>query len=117
MIPPDLLLQSYSMGIFPMAMEDNTIGWFSPERRGVIPLETFHLPHTAKKDWARKLFEIKIDAAFPEVIRACARRDETWISDEIVASYEQLFALGHAHSVEAWQNGKLAGGLYGVVVG
>ena len=62
-------------------------------------------------------FEIKIDSAFSEVIRACARRDETWINEEIVASYENLHAIGHAHSVEAWQEGKLAGGLYGVAVG
>ena len=115
MIPPELLLQGYRLGIFPMAMEDDSIEWFSPERRGIIPLETFHLPHAARR--ARKSFEVKIDTAFCDVIRACAGRDETWINDEIVASYENLHALGHAHSVEAWQKGKLAGGLYGVAIG
>src|SRR5436305_473538 len=115
MIPPELLLQAYRLGIFPMAMEDDSIEWFSPERRGIIPLETFHLPHAARR--GRKSFEVKIDTAFSDVIRACARRDETWINDEIVASYENLHALGHAHSVEAWQKGKLAGGLYGVAIG
>jgi leucyl/phenylalanyl-tRNA--protein transferase len=103
MIPPELLLQGYRLGIFPMAMEDDSIEWFSPERRGIIPLETFHLPHAARRVWTRKSFEIKIDSAFSEVIRACARRDETWINEEIVASYENLHAIGHAHSVEAWQ--------------
>ncbi|HET7227760.1 MAG TPA: leucyl/phenylalanyl-tRNA--protein transferase [Chthoniobacterales bacterium] len=117
MIPPELLLQGYRLGIFPMAMEDDSIEWFSPERRGIIPLETFHLPHAARRAWARKSFEIKIDSAFSDVIRACARRDETWINHEIVTSYENLHALGHAHSVEAWQKGKLAGGLYGVAIG
>ncbi len=115
MIPPELLLQGYRLGIFPMAMEDDSIEWFSPERRGIIPLETFHLSHAARR--ARKSFEVKIDTAFSNVIRACARRDETWINDEIIASYENLHALGHAHSVEAWQKGKLAGGLYGVAIG
>src|SRR5947207_5303328 len=117
MIPPELLLQGYRLGIFPMAMEDDSIEWFSPERRGIIPLETFHLPHAARRVWARKSFEVKIDSAFSEVIRACARRGETWINEEIVASYENLHALGHAHSVETWQKDKLAGGLYGVAIG
>jgi leucyl/phenylalanyl-tRNA--protein transferase len=83
----------------------------------VIPLENFHLPHVAERAWRRKLFEIKIDCAFARVIRECARRAETWINDEIIVSYEQMHQLGHAHSVETWQNGKLAGGLYGVAVG
>ena len=117
MIPSELLLQGYRLGIFPMAMEDDSIEWFSPERRGIIPLETFHLPHGARRAWARKSFEVRIDSAFSEVIRACARRDETWINEEIVASYEHLHAIGHAHSVEAWQKGNLAGGLYGVAIG
>jgi len=72
---------------------------------GIIPLETFHLPHAARRVWARKSFEVKIDSAFSEVIRACARRDETWINEEIVASYENLHAIGHAHS---WRRGKKA---------
>src|SRR5437660_856945 len=117
MIPAELLLQGYRLGVFPMAMEDDSIEWFSPERRGIIPLETFHLPHAARRAWARKSFEVKIDSAFSEVIRACARREETWINEEIVASYEHLHTIGHAHSVEAWQKDKLAGGLYGVAIG
>ncbi len=117
MIDPELLLHAYRLGVFPMAMEDDSIEWFSPERRGIVPLETFHLPHAARRTWKRKAFEIKIDSAFSEVIHACARREETWINDEIIVSYEQLHALGHVHSVEAWKNGKLAGGLYGVAIG
>ena len=117
MIDPDILLQGYRLGVFPMAMDDGSIEWFSPTRRGVIPLENFHLPHMALRAWRRQLFEIKIDCAFPRIIRECARRAETWINDEIIVSYEQLHQLGHAHSVEAWQNGRLAGGLYGVAIG
>jgi leucyl/phenylalanyl-tRNA---protein transferase len=117
MIPAEILLQGYRLGIFPMAMDDDSIEWFSPDRRGIIPLEAFHLPHAARRAWARKSFEVKINTAFCEVIRECARRDETWINDEIVVSYENLHSLGHAHSVEAWHKGKLAGGLYGVAIG
>jgi leucyl/phenylalanyl-tRNA--protein transferase len=117
MIDPDILLQGYRLGVFPMAMDDGSIEWFSPTRRGVIPFENFHLPHTAQRAWKRQLFEIRIDCAFAQVIRECARRAETWINDEIIVSYEQLHQFGHAHSVEAWQNGKLAGGLYGVAIG
>lgn len=116
MIPPEILLHGYRLGVFPMAMDDGSIEWFSPTRRGIIPLENFRLPHVAQRAWQRKTFVIKIDCAFAEVIRACARRAETWINDEIIASYEQLHQLGHAHSVEAWQDDKLAGGLYGVAI-
>jgi len=117
MIEPEILLQGYRLGVFPMAMDNGSIEWFSPTRRGIIPLENFHLPHTARRAWERQLFEVKIDSAFADVIEACARRSETWINAEIIDSYEQLHRLGHAHSVEAWQEQKLVGGLYGVAVG
>lgn len=117
MIDPAVLLQGYRLGIFPMAMEDGEIEWFSPVRRGVLPLDAFHVPHGLKRALRNGEFEIRIDQRFDEVIRACAERPETWIDDRIVASYERLHELGHAHSVEAWREGKLAGGLYGVAVG
>ena len=117
MIEPELLLQGYRLGVFPMAMEDDSIEWFSPDPRGIIPLDAFHLPHTARRSWEQKNFEIKVDTAFGEVIRECAEREETWINREIVASYERLHALGHAHSLEVWQNRRLVGGLYGVAIG
>jgi leucyl/phenylalanyl-tRNA---protein transferase len=117
MIEPEMLLQGYRLGVFPMAMDDGSIEWFSPTRRGIIPLENFHLPHMANRAWKRQSFEIRFDSEFAKVIRECARREETWINDEIIISYEQLHRLGHAHSVEAWQNGKMAGGLYGVALG
>ena len=117
MIDPEILLQGYRLGVFPMAMEDGSIEWFSPTRRGIIPLESFHLPHTARRAWRRQLFEIRANYAFTEVVRACARRSETWINDEIIASYSELHRLGYAHSMETWQNGRLAGGLYGVAIG
>jgi leucyl/phenylalanyl-tRNA--protein transferase len=117
MLPADLLLAAYRRGIFPMAMENGEIGWFSPDPRAIIPLENFHLPHGLRRDWRKKIFEIKIDNRFGEVMRGCAGRDDTWINSEIIESYERLHELGYAHSIEAWSNGKLAGGLYGVAIG
>ena len=117
MIDADLLLQGYRLGVFPMAMEDHSIAWFSPDPRGIIPLETFHLPHGVKHAWRAGTFEIRMNSEFGEVIRGCARRPDTWINHEIVESYDHLHKLGHAHSVEAWDNGTLAGGLYGVAIG
>jgi len=117
MIAPELLLQGYRLGVFPMAMEDDSISWFSPDPRAVIPLDDFHVPHALRRVWQKTIFEIKIDNRFGEVIRACAKRKDTWINREIIESYERLHDLGCAHSVEAWNKGKLAGGLYGVALG
>ena len=117
MIDPELLLQGYRLGVFPMAMEDDSIEWFSPDPRAVLPLEDFHVPHALRRLLRREVFETTIDKAFSEVIAACAEREDTWINLEIVESYTQLHRLGHAHSVEAWEEGTLAGGLYGVAVG
>jgi leucyl/phenylalanyl-tRNA--protein transferase len=117
MIPPELLLQGYRLGLFPMAMDDDTIEWFSPDPRAIIPLDKFHVPHALRKVARKKIFECKIDNRFAEVIRACAKRDDTWINKEIIESYVNLHELGFAHSVEAWSNGKLVGGLYGVALG
>jgi leucyl/phenylalanyl-tRNA--protein transferase len=128
MIEPDLLLQGYRLGVFPMAMEDDSIGWFSPDPRAIIPLEDFHVPHALRRALRKHFFEVKIDNAFSDVIEACAKREDTWINREIIESYTRLHELGHAHSVEAWREGKsasrtdssrgeLVGGLYGVAVG
>ena len=117
MIAPEVLLQGYRLGVFPMAMEDGAIEWFSPDPRAILPLDKFHVPHTLERIVRKGILEIRIDTAFSDVIRECAHRPETWINDEIIESYQRLHQLGHAHSVEAWQDGKLAGGLYGVTIG
>jgi len=118
MISPALLIEGYLHGVFPMGMEDGEIGWFSPDPRGIIPLdEGFHVPHGLKRALARGTFEVRVDEAFEEVMRACAGRDETWITEEIIESYCELHRRGYAHSVEAWREGRLAGGLYGVALG
>jgi leucyl/phenylalanyl-tRNA--protein transferase len=117
MIEAELLLQGYRLGVFPMAMEDDSIAWFSPDPRAIMPLESFHVPHDLRRLARKDVFEIKIDNSFGEVIRGCAKRKDTWINHEIIESYEQLYDLGYAHSVEAWSKNKLAGGLYGVTIG
>jgi len=118
MIPVPLLLHAYRNAIFPMAMEDGEIAWFSPDPRAIIPIaDGFHIPHGLKRTLRKNPFEIRINAGFEEVMRRCALREDTWINEEIVASYVALHQLGHAHSVEAWSEGQLAGGLYGVALG
>lgn len=117
MIDPELLLQGYRLGVFPMAMEDGTIEWFSPDPRAILPLEDFHVPHALRRLLRKKVFEIKMNNRFSKVIEACARREDTWINREIIESYIQLHEFGYAYSVEAWASGKLAGGLYGVAIG
>jgi len=117
MIAPELLLQGYRLGVFPMAMEDDSIEWFSPDPRAILPLEDFHVPHVLRRLLRRRVFKTTIDKAFSEVIAACAEREDTWINPEIIESYTRLHELGNAHSVEVWKEGRLAGGLYGVAVG
>jgi leucyl/phenylalanyl-tRNA---protein transferase len=114
------LLNAYCQGIFPMAVNRRgEIGWFSPDPRAIIPLdERFHVPHGLRRALKKNPFEITVDREFEAVMRACGKRREgTWISEEIVASYCNLHRLGYAHSIEARADGKLAGGLYGVHIG
>jgi leucyl/phenylalanyl-tRNA--protein transferase len=117
MIDAEVLLQGYRLGVFPMAMDSGEIEWFSPDPRAILPLEAFHIPHTLERVVRKKSFEIRINTSFAVVMQECARRPETWINGEIIESYTRLHDLGHAHSVEAWQNGELTGGLYGVAIG
>jgi leucyl/phenylalanyl-tRNA--protein transferase len=116
-IPADLLLEAYASGIFPMGVDGGEIRWFSPDPRGILPLEGFKTPHGLRRALKDPDWEIRIDSAFREVMQACAAREETWITEVIAGSYHLLFESGHAHSVEVWRDGKLAGGLYGVSIG
>ena len=116
MIPATTLLGAYRAGFFPMAVEGR-IRWFSPVRRGIVPLDRFHVPRRLERTVRGGRFEVSVDRAFGEVIAACASgrgRDGSWISAEIVASYNGLHERGFAHSVETWRDGALVGGLYGV---
>src|SRR5258708_40072356 len=117
MIDPELLLQGYRLGVFPMAMEDDSIQWFSPDPRAILPLEDFHVPHALRRLLRKNVFETRIDSAFSKVIEACAKREDTWINNEIIESYMRLHQLGWGHSVEAWEEARFAAGLSAVAVG
>lgn len=117
-IEPDFLLAAYAAGYFPMAdSREGSINWYSPDPRAIIPLDAFKISRSLRQTLKKHLFEIRINTAFEEIIRSCAAREESWISEDIVQSYLQLRNLGYAHSVEAWKNETLAGGLYGVAIG
>jgi leucyl/phenylalanyl-tRNA--protein transferase len=120
---PDTLLCAYSVGIFPMANDrhDREIFWVEPRRRGILPLAEFHVPKSLDKVVRRGTYQVTFDQDFEGVIRACAEptpaRPRTWLNDELIEAYCDLHAAGHAHSVEAWAEGALVGGLYGVSMG
>ncbi len=122
-IPTDLLLKAYASGVFPMAesASDPEVFWVRPETRGIIPLDTFHIPKSLKKTVRKDRFEIRFDFDFEATIGACAEsreeRRSTWINGPIREAYVQLHRMGHCHSVEAWHDGRLVGGLYGVSLG
>lgn len=120
MLEPDLLLDAYRRGIFPMAINDRgTIGWFAPDPRAIIPLDDrFHIPHGLRRTLKKQPFTVTFNRDFPAVIRECAVRHEgTWISPQIKKSYSRLHKIGRAHSIEVWRGDELAGGLYGVQIG
>jgi len=122
-ITPEDLLHAYATGVFPMAerRDDPGLFWVSPESRGIIPLERFHVSKRLARTVRGDRFQVKIDTAFAAVMEGCAApapdRKESWINDQILSSYTALHESGHAHSVECWREGALVGGLYGVRLG
>jgi len=122
-ITPEVLLKAYACGIFPMAdsADDPTIFWNEPEFRGIIPLDRFHIPARLARTVRAEAFTIRIDHDFDGVLDGCAEpqpgRARTWINKRIRTLYRKLYDIGHCHSVEAYQDGKLVGGLYGVNLG
>lgn len=123
-ITTSFLLSAYANGYFPMAESRNAeaLHWYSPEKRGILPLDTFHVPKSLQKFMLRCGYEVRFDTAFEAVIRACAdtvsaTRKDTWINAEIIALYCELAATGYAHSVECWHENRLVGGLYGIAMG
>jgi leucyl/phenylalanyl-tRNA---protein transferase len=119
-ITPEVLLKAYACSIFPMAesADDPSLFWVEPERRGILPLDRFHVPRRLARTVRADRFQVRVDTAFDQVLDACATpapgRRKTWINARIRRLYRELFARGHCHSVEAWREGKLVGGLYGV---
>lgn len=117
------LLNAYASGVFPMSdsVDDPEIFWVQPKERGIIPLDGFHVPGSLAKKIRQRHFEIRINNSFADIMRACAEatgdRPSTWINETIFEAYCELHSIGHAHSVEAWSENKLVGGLYGVTLG
>ncbi len=122
-ITPDLLIEAYKIGIFPMAhsRDDPKIEFFDPDPRGIIPLETFHIPRSLRKLIRKGIFKVTYNSAFPNVIQGCSQvsriRPTTWINDEIKTLYHRLFEKGYCHSIEIWRDKNIVGGLYGVSIG
>ena len=121
-LTPELMLRAYATGIFPMAesRSDPNIFWVDPQVRGVMPLDSFHVPRRLKKT-IRGGFDVRLDTAFADVLRLCGEdeniRPETWINVAIENAVLELFEMGFAHSIETWRDGKLVGGLYGIALG
>lgn len=122
-LDPETLLAAYAQGAFPMTDRDGVTRWYTADPRGILPLDGFHVPRslrqTFRKPPDRGGFELRINHGFETVMRACmsAREDGSWISEQLIEVYVRLHELGFAHSVECWQEGRLAGGLYGVSLG
>ena len=118
-IDPDLLLRAYAIGVFPMSdsRDARDIFWVEPRKRAIIPIDTFRMPRSLRRTVRSGVFEVTADRAFAEVVARCAEREETWINRQIEESYKLLHERGHAHSIECWKDGALAGGLYGVNLG
>lgn len=118
-VTPELLLQAYRVGVFPMAehRDDPEMFWVDPRKRGVFPLDGFRISRSLSKTLKRNDYYVTLNTAFDDVIDACADRSETWINQEIRALYNALHHQGHAHSLEVWADSRLIGGVYGVAVG
>ncbi|MBI2835932.1 MAG: leucyl/phenylalanyl-tRNA--protein transferase [Acidobacteria bacterium] len=117
MIPIPVLLAAYRNGLFPMGMPWGGIEWFSPDPRGIIPLDRFHVSRRLTRVLRSQRFDVTVNRAFGEVIATCAGLEDSWINDEIIEAYAELHRLGYAHSIETWEGAELAGGLYGVALG
>jgi len=116
-LTPDLLIRAYANGVFPMGDDDTgAVRWHAPDPRAYLPLDDFHIPHNLRRRVRRREFAVTADRAFRAVIEACADRPRTWITPRMIRAYTNLHERGYAHSVECWQDGELAGGLYGVAL-
>jgi len=122
-LTPDMLLRAYAYGIFPMAegRTDPAVHWIEPERRGIIPIDSFHAPRRLRRTVRQGVYDVRCNTDFAAVIRGCADsapgRKDTWINRSIENLHTRLFEMGFAHSIEAWEADELVGGLYGIALG
>jgi leucyl/phenylalanyl-tRNA--protein transferase len=116
-LTPFLIRYAYEQGAFPMTLDDGEVGWFRPRERALFPLEGIRLSRSLEKVLRQGRFEVTFDTDFEGVIRACLRPEDNWISDEFIRVYSQIHRQGWAHSAEAWVEGELVGGVYGVAMG
>jgi leucyl/phenylalanyl-tRNA--protein transferase len=113
-LQPFNMIRLYASGAFPMDDGNGNINWYLPSKRAIIPLDNFNIPRSAKKLIVKNNFEIKFDTDYLGVIKGCANRKETWISEKLIIAYKKLHKLGFVHSVETYYKDKLVGGLYGI---
>jgi leucyl/phenylalanyl-tRNA---protein transferase len=115
LLDPEIMLRLYASGAFPMAEDRNgSINWYMPNIRTIIPLENYNIPRSLKNSIKKESFEYRFDTAFSTVVEECAKRERTWISDQLITAYQKLNRRGFVHTVEAWKDNELVGGLYGV---
>lgn len=115
-LDPITVINAYAQGIFPMADHDGTIHWYAPEPRAVLEHDNLHISRSLRATIRKGIYEIRMDTAFETVMRLCGAREQTWINESFIATYTQLHYAGLAHSVEAWKDGMLVGGLYGIAL-
>jgi len=116
-LDPVMVFHAYIQGIFPMADKHGRISWYAPNPRAILEYHNFHISRSLRATIRKGLYEIRIDTAFEQVMRYCGAREETWINEEFICTYTHLYNVGLGHSVEAWCDGQLVGGLYGLAIG
>lgn len=116
-LEPVVLINAYAQGIFPMADHNGQLHWYAPDPRAILEHDNLHISRSLRATLRKGIYTVRMDTAFEAVMRCCADRDETWINEEFIKTYTYLHHIGFAHSVEAWQDGQLVGGLYGITLG
>ncbi len=115
-LDPALVVNAYTQGIFPMADHQGKILWYAPDPRTILEHDNLHVSHSLRATIRKGIYEIRMDTAFEKVMRCCAKREETWINEEFIKTYTYLHHVRLAHSIEAWKDSKLVGGLYGIAL-
>ena len=115
-LDPIIVINAYAQGIFPMADHHGAIHWYAPDPRAILEHDNLHISRSLRATLSKGIYEIRMDTAFETVMRLCAAREQTWINESFITTYTQLHYAGLAHSVEAWKDGMLVGGLYGIAL-